>query len=105
MRRALAVAALAALCARQSGAVPLPADEVAKLCNDAEGPAHCMRLVEAQQLCQPYGIQSLQLGCSCTLVPVGTAAELVERACADLQPLPASPPPTPANAAQIKENP
>lgn len=62
-------------------------------------------LVEAQQLCQPYGIQSLQLGCSCTLVPVGTAVELVERACADLQPLPASPPPTPANAAQIKENP
>ncbi|MEN5422726.1 PAS domain S-box protein [Comamonas aquatica] len=62
-------------------------------------------LVEAQQLCQPYGIQSLQLGCSCTLVPVGTAAELVERACADLQPLPASRPPTPANAAHIKENP
>jgi len=50
MRRALATVALAALCARPAGAVPLPADEVAKLCNDAEGPAHCMRLVEAQQL-------------------------------------------------------
>jgi hypothetical protein len=50
MRRALAAAALAALCARPAGAVPLPADEVAKLCNDAEGPAHCMRLVEAQQI-------------------------------------------------------
>jgi hypothetical protein len=50
MRRTLAVAALAALCAHPAGAVPLPAEEVAKLCSDAEGPAHCMRLVEAQQL-------------------------------------------------------
>lgn len=55
-------------------------------------------LVEAQPQCQPYGIQSLQLGCSCTLVPVGSAADLVERAQAELQPLAAS-------AAQIKENP
>jgi hypothetical protein len=50
MRRAFAAAALAALCAHPAGAVPLAADEVAKLCNDAEGPAHCMRLVEAQQI-------------------------------------------------------
>lgn len=50
MRRALAVAASAALLACPAVAVPLAADEIAKLCNDAEGPAHCMRLVEAQQL-------------------------------------------------------
>lgn len=43
-------AALAALVAVPAQPVPLPADEIAKLCHDAEGPAHCMRLVEAQQL-------------------------------------------------------
>jgi hypothetical protein len=50
MRGALACAALAILLARPAAAVPLTAEEIAKLCNDAEGPAHCMRLVEAQQL-------------------------------------------------------
>lgn len=50
MRKALALAALAALCTCPALAVPLTTDEIAKLCTDAEGPAHCMRLVEAQQL-------------------------------------------------------
>lgn len=49
MRRSLVAAALAAL-ACPALAVPLAADEIAKLCAEAEGPAHCMRLVEAQQL-------------------------------------------------------
>lgn len=49
--RALAVAAaLAALAARPALALPPTAEEIRQLCNDAEGPAHCMRLVEAQQL-------------------------------------------------------
>ena len=42
--------AVAARALPAAGAVPLPADEIAKLCADAEGPAHCGRLVEAQQL-------------------------------------------------------
>jgi hypothetical protein len=50
MRGRLAVAALAALFARACLALPPTADEIAKLCTDAEGPAHCMRMVEAQQL-------------------------------------------------------
>ena len=50
MRFPCVVAALAALLLRPAGAVPLASDEVAKLCIDAEGPTHCMRLVEAQQL-------------------------------------------------------
>lgn len=31
-------------------AAPPTAEEIAKLCNDAEGPAHCGRVIEAQQL-------------------------------------------------------
>jgi hypothetical protein len=50
MRRAAVAAAFAALVARPAAAVPPSADEIAQLCTDAEGPAHCMRLVEAQQL-------------------------------------------------------
>lgn len=41
-----------ALCACVGGidAAPLSTDEIAKLCAEAEGPAHCGRLVEATQL-------------------------------------------------------
>lgn len=50
MRTQAVVAALAALLVPVAAAVPLPAEEIAKLCHDAEGPGHCMRLVEAEQL-------------------------------------------------------
>jgi hypothetical protein len=50
MRAVVAAAALAILAARSAAAVPLAAEEITKLCTDAEGPSHCMRLVEAQQL-------------------------------------------------------
>lgn len=50
MRRAFRVGAAAAFIALSAQAVPLPRDEIAKLCGDAEDPAHCGRLVEAEQL-------------------------------------------------------
>jgi hypothetical protein len=68
------VAALAALCARPAGALALPADDVAKLCSDAEGPAHCMRLVEAQQLKRLPGLATRQADrLVVTLFPSGTS--------------------------------
>jgi hypothetical protein len=56
MRFGCVVAALAALVVGPALAVPPAADEIAKLCSDAEGPAHCMRLVEAQQLTRLPGL-------------------------------------------------
>lgn len=50
LRAAALLACCAMALARPAAALPPAADEVAKLCRDAEGPAHCMRLVEAQQL-------------------------------------------------------
>lgn len=58
MRAGLVVAALAALAARPAPAVPLATDEITRLCTDAEGPAHCMRMVEAQQLKRLPGLAS-----------------------------------------------
>jgi len=48
--RALAGASLATALASFAWAVPLTPAEVGKLCGEAEGPAHCGRLVEAEQL-------------------------------------------------------
>lgn len=45
-----AVAALAALRAGTAGAVPLTAEELTKLCAQADDPAHCGRMVEEVQL-------------------------------------------------------
>jgi hypothetical protein len=47
MRAAVACAIVAL--ASHAAAAPLPADTIAKLCNDAEGPEHCGRLIEAEQ--------------------------------------------------------
>jgi len=49
IERTFAVAALAAMLASHASALPLTPAEVAKLCGEAEGPAHCGRLVEAEQ--------------------------------------------------------
>lgn len=57
MRRALAVAS-ASLVALSAYAMPLSRDEIAKLCSEAEGPAHCGRLVEAEQLKRLPGLAS-----------------------------------------------
>jgi hypothetical protein len=50
MRAALACGALAACVGAAALAVPLSPADVAKLCSEAEGPAHCGRLVEGEQL-------------------------------------------------------
>ena len=42
--------ALAAFAISGSEAAPLTPAQVTKLCGEAEGPAHCGRLVEAEQL-------------------------------------------------------
>ena len=47
---AMACAALASLFAVTAGAVPLEPEELAKVCAQADGPAHCGRLVEEVQL-------------------------------------------------------
>jgi hypothetical protein len=50
MRVAQACCAVAAWVAASAHALPLAHAEIAKLCGEAEGPAHCGRLVEAEQL-------------------------------------------------------
>lgn len=71
----VAVAALAAaVVAGASHAVPLPGEEITRLCTDAEGPAHCARKVEAEQMKRLPGIatrdgDSLKVA----LYPTGTA--------------------------------
>ena len=50
MRAAWWAGALAACIAALAHAVPLAREDIAKLCGDAEDPAHCGRLVEAEQL-------------------------------------------------------
>lgn len=74
MRRAALVGALAALAARCAFAAPLSADTIAKLCHDAEGPEHCGRLIEAEQLKRLPGLalrdgKALRI----TLFPAGSA--------------------------------
>lgn len=49
MRRALVIAS-ASIIALTASALPLTRDEIAKLCGEAEGPSHCGRLVEAEQV-------------------------------------------------------
>jgi hypothetical protein len=72
MRFPCVVAVLAAFLARPAMAVPPTTDEVAKLCNDAEGPAHCMRLVEAQQLKRLPGLATREANVlRVTLFPSG----------------------------------
>lgn len=46
----LRLVALATLGASMAHALPLPHEEVTKLCGEAEGLAHCGRLVEAEQM-------------------------------------------------------
>jgi hypothetical protein len=43
-------AAVLALWAGTAAAEPPSTDEIARICNEAEGPAHCGRLIEAEQL-------------------------------------------------------
>lgn len=50
MRAALFVVAMAAGLAASAHAAPLAHDEIAALCAEAEGPSHCGRLIEKEQL-------------------------------------------------------
>jgi hypothetical protein len=72
MRRLLSFAATAGLAVAAHAVPPTPAD-IARLCAEAEGPAHCGRLVEAEQLKRLPGLATrdgdrLRL----TLFPSGT---------------------------------
>jgi hypothetical protein len=50
IRRAASIVGLATFAVSLAHALPLSQAEVTKLCNEAEGLAHCGRLVEAEQL-------------------------------------------------------
>jgi hypothetical protein len=49
-RRTAAIATVALALVQGALAVPLSSDEIARLCSDADGAAHCARLVEEVQL-------------------------------------------------------
>jgi len=56
MRPPLLVVAALAVVAGGAGAAPLASDEITRLCTDAEGPAHCARKVEAEQMKRLPGV-------------------------------------------------
>ena len=62
MRAPSAVAVLAALgalaVAGGAHALPLGSDEITRICTEAEGPAHCARKVEAEQMKRLPGVAS-----------------------------------------------
>lgn len=58
MRAALVVVVIAAAASGPVPAAPLSSDEITRLCTDAEGPAHCARKIEAEQLKRLPGVAS-----------------------------------------------
>ena len=72
MRRLVSFAATAGLAAATHAVPPTPAD-IARLCAEAEGPAHCGRLVEAEQLKRLPGLATRDGNrLRVTLFPSGT---------------------------------
>jgi hypothetical protein len=71
----LAAAAATFAIAATAGAAPLPAADIARLCADAEGPAHCARRVEAEQLKRLPGLATREENTlKVTLYPSGATA-------------------------------
>lgn len=76
MKGALPAAAFAAaLLAATAHAAPLTREEITKLCADAEGPAHCARRIEAEQMTRLPGLATREDNTlKVTLYPSGSAA-------------------------------
>jgi len=74
MRPPWFVAAVLAAVASVAGALPLESAEIARLCTDAEGPAHCARKVEAEQMKRLPGVAARDGDAlKVALYPSGTA--------------------------------
>lgn len=58
MKAGLAVAVIAAAASGFAPAAPLSGDEITRLCMEAEGPAHCARKIEAEQMKRLPGVAS-----------------------------------------------
>ena len=64
----------AAVMANHAGAVPLDSAEITRLCTDAEGPAHCARRIETEQMRRLPGVATRDGDVlSVALYPSGTA--------------------------------
>jgi hypothetical protein len=74
VRSALVVAGIVAAASALARAAPLSSDEITRLCMEAEGPAHCARKIEAEQMKRLPGVASREGDVlKVALYPNGTA--------------------------------